>query len=72
MKRFSKITAAFIAVLLFNTLATPINAQSKINQDSIAQKMGWFEDAKLGIFIHSQQTSNLACIHESVKWLYGK
>ena len=52
MKRFSKITAAFIAVLLFNTLATPINAQSKINQDSIAQKMGWFEDAKLGIFIH--------------------
>jgi alpha-L-fucosidase len=33
-------------------LATPINAQSKINQDSIAQKMGWFEDAKLGIFIH--------------------
>jgi len=52
MKRFSKITAAFIALLLFNTLATPINAQSKINQDSIAQKMGWFEDAKLGIFIH--------------------
>ena len=52
MKRFLKFTAAFIAVSLFNTLATPINAQSKINQDSIAQKMGWFEDAKLGIFIH--------------------
>jgi alpha-L-fucosidase len=52
MKRFLKITIAFIAVLLFTTLATPANAQSKINQDSIAQKMGWFEDAKLGIFIH--------------------
>jgi len=52
MKRFSKITAAFIAVFVFTTLATSTNAQSKINQDSIQQKMGWFEDAKLGIFIH--------------------
>ena len=52
MKRFLKFTAAFIAVFVFTTLATPANAQSKINQDSIAQKMGWFEDAKLGIFIH--------------------
>jgi alpha-L-fucosidase len=52
MNRYSKITAAFIAVLLFTTFATTTNAQSKINQDSIAQKMGWFEDAKLGIFIH--------------------
>ena len=52
MNRFSKITAAFIAVLFFTTLATTTSAQSKINQDSIAQKMGWFEDAKLGIFIH--------------------
>ncbi len=52
MNRYSKITAAFIAVLLCTIFATPINAQSKINQDSIAQKMGWFEDAKLGIFIH--------------------
>ena len=52
MNRFSKITAAFIAGLFFTTLATTTSAQSKINQDSIAQKMGWFEDAKLGIFIH--------------------
>lgn len=52
MKHFSKITAVFIAVLLFTTVATITSAQSKINQDSIAQKMGWFEDAKLGIFIH--------------------
>jgi len=52
MKRFLKFIAAFIAVFVFTTLATPANAQSKINQDSIAQKMGWFEDAKLGIFIH--------------------
>ena len=52
MKSFSKTTAAFIAVLLCITFATTTNAQSKINQDSIAQKMGWFEDAKLGIFIH--------------------
>ncbi|WP_142601751.1 alpha-L-fucosidase [Solitalea koreensis] len=27
-------------------------AQQKINQDSIRQKMQWFADAKLGIFIH--------------------
>ena len=52
MNRYSKITAAFIAGLFFTTLATTTSAQSKINQDSIAQKMGWFEDAKLGIFIH--------------------
>jgi alpha-L-fucosidase len=52
MKRFIKITASFIAVLLCTTFATSTNAQSKINQDSIAHKMGWFEDAKLGIFIH--------------------
>ena len=29
-----------------------ILAQQKINPDSIRQKMHWFEDAKLGIFIH--------------------
>jgi alpha-L-fucosidase len=27
-------------------------SQQKINPDSIRSKMGWFEDAKLGIFIH--------------------
>jgi alpha-L-fucosidase len=53
MKRFYKKLATYFAVLLFVTLVTTnTNAQSKINQDSIQQKMGWFEDAKLGIFIH--------------------
>ncbi|MFM6969896.1 MAG: alpha-L-fucosidase, partial [Sediminibacterium sp.] len=52
MKRFSKTVAAFIAALLCTTFAITTSAQSKINQDSIAKKMGWFEDAKLGIFIH--------------------
>ena len=53
MKRFYKNLATYFAILLFVTLITTnTNAQSKINQDSIQQKMGWFEDAKLGIFIH--------------------
>ena len=53
MKRFYKNLATYFAVLFFVTLVTTnTNAQSKINQDSIQQKMGWFEDAKLGIFIH--------------------
>ena len=53
MKRFYKNLATYFAILLFVTLVTTnTNAQSKINQDSIQQKMGWFEDAKLGIFIH--------------------
>ncbi len=30
----------------------PARAQSKINPDSIRDKMQWFADAKLGIFIH--------------------
>ena len=30
----------------------PISAQSKVNPDSIRDKMQWFADAKLGIFIH--------------------
>ncbi len=29
-----------------------VNAQQKINPDSIRKKMQWFADAKLGIFIH--------------------
>jgi alpha-L-fucosidase len=53
MKRFYKALATYFAVLLFIIItAFNTNAQSKINQDSIQQKMGWFEDAKLGIFIH--------------------
>lgn len=38
-----------IAFILF--LHEPY-AQSKVNQDSIQQKMQWFADAKLGIFVH--------------------
>ena len=53
MKRFYKALATYFAVLIFIIItAFNTNAQSKINQDSIQQKMGWFEDAKLGIFIH--------------------
>ena len=53
MKRFYKALASYFAVLIFIIItAFNTNAQSKINQDSIQQKMGWFEDAKLGIFIH--------------------
>jgi alpha-L-fucosidase len=53
MKRFYKTLATYFAVLFFIAItAINTNAQSKITQDSIQQKMGWFEDAKLGIFIH--------------------
>lgn len=41
-----------LLLLLFGLQFGASNAQSKINQDSIAPKMKWFEDAKLGIFIH--------------------
>lgn len=36
-------------IMLLNLAA---NAQQKINPDSIRSKMNWFQDAKLGIFIH--------------------
>lgn len=45
---FSKwICSIFLLLFLFNA-----SAQQKINPESIASKMSWFEDAKLGIFIH--------------------
>ena len=37
-------------IIFFNSCF--LLAQQKINPDSIRQKMHWFEDAKLGIFIH--------------------
>jgi alpha-L-fucosidase len=40
-----------IFLLLF-LIHTAVFSQQKINPDSIRSKMGWFEDAKLGIFIH--------------------
>lgn len=39
-------------VFLFLALSLAASAQHKIPADSIAQKMQWFADAKLGIFIH--------------------
>ncbi len=41
-------------VLYFLVFSSSINAsaQQKINPESIASKMSWFQDAKLGIFIH--------------------
>jgi alpha-L-fucosidase len=38
-----------LLLLMINVAAL---SQQKINPDSIRSKMGWFEDAKLGIFIH--------------------
>jgi alpha-L-fucosidase len=34
------------------SLSTLLSAQQKIQPDSIREKMQWFADAKLGIFIH--------------------
>jgi alpha-L-fucosidase len=45
---FSKwICSIFLLLSLFNA-----SAQQKINPESIASKMSWFQDAKLGIFVH--------------------
>lgn len=45
---------SFLGILLIILVleASPIAAQSKIQSDSIQNKMQWFADAKLGIFIH--------------------
>jgi alpha-L-fucosidase len=40
------------ALAFFISFFTGIHAQQKINPDSIRKKMQWFQDAKLGIFIH--------------------
>lgn len=44
-----KFLKCFSLIMLLNLAA---NAQQKINPDSIRSKMNWFQDAKLGIFIH--------------------
>ena len=54
---FVKLCSMLVKKLLVSTvfflfLSTSIQAQSKINADSIRSKMQWFADAKLGIFIH--------------------
>ncbi|HEY6976038.1 MAG TPA: alpha-L-fucosidase [Chitinophagaceae bacterium] len=46
---FQKIDAYLLLFLLLNGKTF---SQSKINPDSIRNKMQWFADAKLGIFIH--------------------
>ncbi|MEO7316877.1 MAG: alpha-L-fucosidase, partial [Ginsengibacter sp.] len=40
----------FLVILLYPDLS--LFAQQKTEADSIQKKMQWFEDAKLGIFIH--------------------
>lgn len=44
-----KFLKCFSLIMLLNLAA---NAQQKINPDNIRSKMNWFQDAKLGIFIH--------------------
>jgi len=46
MKRF------FVLGVLTMQLFTPVVAQQKTNPEDIKEKMQWFADAKLGIFIH--------------------
>jgi alpha-L-fucosidase len=41
-----------LLILIFAGAGKPLFAQDKINPDSIREKMQWFADAKLGIFIH--------------------
>jgi alpha-L-fucosidase len=48
----ANLKAAFLScIVLFGSLV--ISAQSKINPNDIKEKMQWFADAKLGIFIHA-------------------
>jgi alpha-L-fucosidase len=48
--RFNK-TFLFNCIFLFGTIAS--FAQPKVNPNDIKEKMQWFADAKLGIFIHA-------------------
>jgi alpha-L-fucosidase len=50
LKNFFQKSTLAITVLLF--FFNAISAQQKIQADSIRNKMQWFADAKLGIFIH--------------------
>jgi alpha-L-fucosidase len=47
---YSTFLGAFLILLALT--AKPVFSQSKIHSDSIQNKMEWFADAKLGIFIH--------------------
>ena len=46
------IVKTLLAVAVIMLVIAPASAQSKVNPDSIRDKMQWFADAKLGIFIH--------------------
>lgn len=50
--RKNLLSSAVLAIGLIGSSPLPSTAQSQINPDSIATKMQWFQDAKLGIFIH--------------------
>lgn len=43
---------SFFGMMLSICIGISTQAQQKINPDSIREKMQWFQDAKLGIFIH--------------------
>ncbi|WP_017259406.1 alpha-L-fucosidase [Pedobacter arcticus] len=42
----------FLILTALNLVSLPLLAQQQVNADSIRNKMQWFADAKLGIFIH--------------------
>jgi alpha-L-fucosidase len=42
-----------LTIVLFITNVTHSFGQTKIDSEEIADKMQWFADAKLGIFIHT-------------------
>lgn len=50
--RKNLLSSAVLAIGLIGSSPLPSTAQSQINPDSIATKMQWFQDAKLGIFVH--------------------
>lgn len=43
---------AFLILIALNLASVSLLAQQQVNADSIRNKMQWFADAKLGIFIH--------------------
>ena len=44
----------FVLIIIFNILSTSFAmAQAKVDPETIREKMQWFADAKLGIFIHT-------------------
>ena len=50
-KIFSQISNDFFGFWSFNIHS--VDSQVKVNPETIRQKMQWFADAKLGIFIHT-------------------